>query len=94
MALPICVKETRTTLALFLFARAMESLTKIGVQRKYIPSVPLFDVILFVIMVPFMAYTLFYHFDTFAKGTEKSLFRLTQLTQRERKLLGLYRGFT
>lgn len=92
VALPLCEKDTRTTIALYTFARSMESLCYIGVQRKIVKTVPLFEVWVFMIMVPFMAYTLFYHFDTFAKGTEKSLFRLAQLTKNERSLLGFYRS--
>ena len=40
-------------------------------------------------MVPFMAFTLFYHYDTFAKGTEKSIFKLAQMKAHERKIMGL-----
>lgn len=92
ISLPFCTKETRVTLALYLFARSMESVAYIGVERKYFPAVPHFSVLLFVVMVTFMVYTLFYHFDTFAKGTEKSLFRLAKLTKNERNILGFVRS--
>ena len=81
------------TLALYLFARSMESATYMGIERKIIPKIPYFSLFLFVGMVVFMVYTLFYHFDTFAKGTEKSLFRLAKLSKSERNLLGFIRSY-
>ena len=71
----------------------MESVAYMGVERKLLPSISNFSAYLFVAMVTFMVYTLFYHFDTFAKGTEKSLFRLAKLTKRERNILGFIRSY-
>ena len=61
-------------------------------ERGYLPKIPHFDMIIFVLMVPFMAFTLFYHYDTFAKGTEKSIFRLAAMKNNERKLMGLVKS--